>query len=165
MNLSETKKAIFLTDIEPGLEPLLQQETKIPLENMLMIQSYGPVISHPYGDIMRSIIMTIYQENVEEIFVVGTEDRKNGSDTIKSLLESKEEPLKEQLKTVDYLFKHCMPEFYDDGLKAWLEESENRVESIQKSVDLIRQHPFVPSNVKVYGLMVNHKKEFSIVNQ
>ena len=42
---------------------------------MLTIHSYDSVIVHPYGDIMRSIIIAIYQENVKEIFVVGIEDK------------------------------------------------------------------------------------------
>ena len=43
---------------------------------MLTIHSYDSVIVHPYGDIMRSVIIGIYEENVEEIFVVGIEDKE-----------------------------------------------------------------------------------------
>lgn len=165
MYLNKNKKALFLTDIEPGLESFLQQETDIPLENMLIIQSYGPVISHPYGDIMRSIIFAIYQENVEEIFVVGTEDKRNVSNDIKSLLDSESKQMKDRLKTVDYLFQNCMPEFLDGSLNEWLEERENVAENVQKSIDIIRHHPLVPSYVKVYSLMVNsNKREFSTVD-
>ncbi|MEI4616241.1 carbonic anhydrase, partial [Bacillus cereus] len=67
---SKNKKVLLLTDIKHGIEPIIQQVTNIQQENMLTIHSYDSVIVHPYGDIMRSIIIAIYQENVEEIFVV-----------------------------------------------------------------------------------------------
>lgn len=158
MYLNKNKKVLFLTDIEHGNESFLQQETNIPLENMLIIQSYGTVISHPYGDIMRSIIIAIYKENVEEIYVVGTEEKGGFSNDIKDLLDSKGEPKKDKLQIVDYLFQNCMPEFVDYSLNEWLNEKENPVESVQKSADIIRHHPLVPSHVKVYGLMVNNHK-------
>nr|BAA33079.1 ybcF [Bacillus subtilis] [Bacillus subtilis subsp. subtilis str. 168] len=74
MNVNQIKKVLFLTDIENGLEPILQEATNTSAENMLTIPSYGASISHPYGEIMRSVIFAIYQEDVEEIFVVGTKD-------------------------------------------------------------------------------------------
>lgn len=56
MNVIQNKKVLFLTDIENGLEPILQEATNTSAENMLTIQSYGASISHPYGEIMRSEI-------------------------------------------------------------------------------------------------------------
>jgi carbonic anhydrase len=157
MDLDKNKKALFLIDIEPGLEPFLQQVTNIQLENMLTIQSYGPVISHPYGDVMRSIIIAVYQENVEEIYVVGTKDKGTVSVDIQSLLYSDSKEMKDKIQTLDYLFQNCMPEFSGGKVKEWLEGKKNITESIEKSVDTIRNHPLVPSHVKVRGLIVNNK--------
>ncbi|MCY8098311.1 carbonic anhydrase, partial [Bacillus atrophaeus] len=39
--MNVNKKVLFLTDIENGLEPILQEVTNTPAENMLTIQSYG----------------------------------------------------------------------------------------------------------------------------
>lgn len=154
MNLNKNKKALLLTDIESGLEPLLQQVTNIQPENMLTIQSYGTVISHPYGDIMRSVIIAIYQENVEEIFVVGTKDKKAATVHVQTQFES----MKNKIQTLDYLFQNCMPEFSGGTVDEWLNGNENIIDSIEKSVDVIRHHPLVPSYVKVCGLIVNNKE-------
>jgi carbonic anhydrase len=153
MNLDKNKKALFLTDIENGLEPILQEVTNIQPENMLTIQSYGTVISHPYGDIMRSVIIAIYQENVEEIFVVGTKDKRTATDNILTQLES----MKDKIQTLDYLFQNCMPEFSGGTVDEWLNEKENGSDNIEKSVNTIRHHPLVPSHVKVRSLIVNNK--------
>lgn len=163
MENKTNKTALFLTDIEPGLETFLNKETMIELENMLIIQSYGTVISNPYGDIMRSIIIAIYQENVQEIFVVGTEDEKGVPTDLKSLLETEDKQMKEKLKTLDYLFEQCMPEFRDGTLKEWIEVREATVaQRVQKSIEMLRQHPLVPSTVTVKGIIVNKKRELSI---
>ncbi len=67
--MQRIKKVLLLTDIEHGIEPIIQQVTNVQRENMLTIHSYDSVIVHPYGDIMRSIIIAIYEENVEEILL------------------------------------------------------------------------------------------------
>ncbi|WP_026582238.1 carbonic anhydrase [Bacillus sp. J33] len=154
------KKALFLTDIEDGLAPIIQEVTNIRSENMLTIKSYGTDISHPYGDIMRSVIIAIYQENVEEIFVIGTKGKRNSKVNVLTQLEA----MKDKIQTLDYLFQNSRPEFSGGTLDEWLNGKENGSGSIEKSVDIIRHHPLVPSYVKVRGLLVNNKDgKFSIV--
>lgn len=155
MTLDKKQKVLFLTDIENGLEPILQEVTNIQPENMLTIQSYGTVISHPYGDIMRSVITAIYQENVEEIFVVGTKDKGTAAVNIQTQLES----MKDKIETLEYLFQNCRPEFSGGSVNEWLNGKENGSDNIENSVNIIRHHPLVPSHVKVRGLMVNNKDE------
>lgn len=160
MNLNKHKKALFITDMESGFEPFLHQESTIHSENMLILQSFGPVISHPYGDLMRSIILAVYQEQIEEIFIVGTKDKRNVLDDIKGQLDSNSQQMKDTLKNVDYLFQNCAPEFFGGSVYEWLKGRENGVECVKKSVEIIRHHPLIPSYVKVHGFIVNHNREF-----
>ncbi len=151
MNGNQNKKVLFLTDIENGLEPILQEVTNTSAESMLTIQSYGASISHPYGEIMRSVIFAIYQEDVEEIFVVGTKDKKTSTGHRLTQLEA----MKDKIQTLDYLFQNCKPEFLGGTVDEWLHE--NSSDTIEKSVDIIRHHPLVPSYVKVRGLIINQE--------
>ncbi|MDM5300277.1 carbonic anhydrase [Bacillus subtilis] len=151
--MNVNKKVLFLTDIENGLEPILQEVTNTPAENMLTIQSYGAAISHPYGEIMRSVIIAIYQEDVEEVFVVGTKDNRTSTGHVRTQLET----MKDKIQTLDYLFQNCKPEFFGGTVDEWLDGNENSSGCIEKSVEIIRQHPLVPSYVKVKGLIVNPK--------
>ncbi|GAB6548605.1 carbonic anhydrase [Bacillus mobilis] len=155
---SKNKKVLLLTDIEHGIEPIIQQETNIQQENMLTIHSYDSVIVHPYGDIMRSIIIAIYEENVEEIFVVGIEDK--ATDVVN--LQIQRDSIKNN-REIDYLFKNCMPEFSSGSLNAWLSGQENVGENIEKSIDMIRNHPLVPSDIKVHGFMIDRTGEKEMV--
>ncbi|HDR4590218.1 TPA: carbonic anhydrase [Bacillus cereus] len=151
---AKKKKVLLLTDMEHGIEPIIQQVTNIQRENMLTIHSCDSVIVHPFGDIMRSIIIAIYQENVEEIFVVGIEDKK--TDVVN--LQIQRDSIKNN-REIDYLFKNCMPEFSSGSLNAWLSGQENVSENIEKSIDMIRHHPLVPSNIKVHGFMIDRTGE------
>lgn len=153
MNVDKNQKVLFLIDMDNGLESILQEVTNIQPENMLTIQCYGPVISNPYGDIMRSVIIAIYQENVEEIFVVGTHDKGTSSLNILTQLDS----MKDKIQTLDYLFKNNRPEFSGDTVNEWLNGKENDYDNIEKCVNIIHHHPLMPSHVKVRGLIVNTK--------
>jgi carbonic anhydrase len=160
MNLDKNQKVLFLTDIENGLESILQEMTNIRAENMLTIQSYDSVISHPYGDIMRSVIIAIYQENVKEIFVVGTKDKRAATVNVLTQLDS----IKDKIQTLDYLFQNCIPEFSGGTVDGWLNGKEIGSDNIVKSVDSIRHHPLVPAHVKVRGLILNNNDgKFSIL--
>ncbi|MGF9876962.1 carbonic anhydrase [Bacillus albus] len=155
---SKNKKVLVLTDIEHGIEPIIQQVTNIQQESILTIHSYDSVIVHPYGDIMRSIIIAIYEENVEEVFVVGREDK--ATDVVN--LQIQRDFIKNS-RELDYLFKNCMPEFSSGSLNAWLSGQENVSENIEKSIDMIRHHPLVPSNVKVHGFRIDRTGEKEMV--
>jgi len=151
VNLEQAQKALFLTDIECDWHSLLQEITNILPENMLTIQCYGPVISNPYGDIMRSIIIAIYQEKVEEIYVVGTKNSEALSANVLIELDS----MKEKIRTLDYLFQHSRPEFLRGTVHEWL--NENSHDRIEKCVNIIYHHPLVPQNVKVRGLIIDRE--------
>ncbi|PEK27605.1 carbonic anhydrase [Bacillus wiedmannii] len=155
---SKNKKVLLLTDIEHGIEPIIQQVTNIQQENMLTIHSYDSVIVHPYGDIMRSVIIAIYQENVEEIFVVGIEDKE--TDVVN--LQIQRDSIKNN-REIEYLFKNCMPEFSSGSFNAWLSGQENVSENIEKSIDMICHHPLIPSDIKVHGFMIDRTGEKEMV--
>lgn len=153
MSLNKNKKALFLTNVENGLEPILEKETNIQQENMMIIQSYGAHIAHPYGDIMRSIIIAIYLEGIEEIYVVESENKRDSTINILTQLDK----MKGKIQTLNYLFRYSKPEFPGGTVEEWLNGKENDKDKSEKSVDVIRRHPLVPSYVKVQGLAVNNK--------
>ncbi|WP_026679397.1 hypothetical protein [Fictibacillus gelatini] len=161
MKLDKNKKVLFLIGMNQNLEQRLQQATNFDPNNVLILSSYGPEISHPYSDVMRDIIIAVYQEKVEEIFVVGTtenvEDRVDKQKLLNKIYDS--ERVKENIQTIESLFQNYMPEFPNGSVNDWLAGSETVAEGIQKSVNIIRQHPLIPSHVKVHGLFMNSEKE------
>jgi carbonic anhydrase len=107
---------------------------------------------------MRDIIVAVYQENVEEIFVVATKDeQKNTRDILNKIYENKE--LRKKIQTLDYLFKSGMPEFPEGNIREWLEGSKTLTNDGLNSVNVIRHHPLMPSDVKVKELFFDKENE------
>jgi len=157
MTSVENKKVLFVIGMEHDLEHLLQQVINIHPDNMLILQIDGPVISQHFSDVMRDIIIAVYEENVKEIFVVGKKDDSVNKVERQELLKKmyKNEELIEKLRTIDYLFENCMPEFPGITFSEWLSDGKTSTEDIQKSIEMIRQHPLMPSDVSVHGLFID----------
>ncbi|EKS8379546.1 carbonic anhydrase, partial [Bacillus cereus] len=92
--------------------------------------------------------------NVKEIFVVGIEDKKTSSVN----LQTQRDFIKDNIE-LDYLFKNCMPEFSSGSLNQWLSGQKNVSENIEKSIDMIRHHPLVPSDIEVHGFIIDRTGE------
>lgn len=151
------KKVLFIIGMEDPLEQWLYSALPVPPEQMMVLKSYGPVISEPYDSLMRSVIIAVYQENVEEIFVIGSavrdESISNQNDFISKMKQKGVTAVK--IQTVEYLFKHCFPGFTGNDIGEWMERSKTVTYDIKQSVDLIRRHPLIPSGIRVYGLLMD----------
>ncbi|WP_091661781.1 carbonic anhydrase [Alteribacillus iranensis] len=144
--------------MEHDMESIIHQKTGIPPHYMHTIQSYGTIISHPFGDIMRSVIIAIYQESIEDICVVGVEDNHT-LDNVPDDITFREG----EIQTLNYLFEHCKPELIDSTFEEWLKGKEKVSKNVERSIDMIRRHPLVPSYVNVRGLLINKGEEHKVV--
>ncbi|MCQ6279405.1 carbonic anhydrase [Bacillus sp. EB600] len=157
MDLDEKKKVLFVVGMEHKMENLIKQKTNIKPESILILQSYEPVIS-PFGDLMRDIIYVVFEEKVEEIIVVATKyEQKYPLNILNKICENKE--LQEKVQTLDYLFKHSMPEFPKGNISVWLESNKTWSDHVQNNVNVIRNHPLMPSDVKVMELFIEIENE------
>ncbi|MES9735366.1 carbonic anhydrase, partial [Bacillus sp. AP50] len=57
----------------------------------------------------------------------------------------------------------CMPEFSSGSLNQWLSGQKNVSENIEKSIDMIRHHPLVPSDIEVHGFRIDRTGEKEMV--
>ncbi|MBU8919030.1 carbonic anhydrase [Neobacillus sp. 114] len=155
MKINDNKKVLFVIGMEQSPESIIEKMSGLHPDNILVLQSYGPAIA-PFSDLMRDIIIAVYRENVEEICVaVPTANRKNARETLKKIYNNKE--LQEKIQTLDYLFKNSMPEHPKGGIREWLEGNEASANNKQNSADVIRNHPLMPSNVKVTELTIENE--------
>ncbi|WP_066074582.1 hypothetical protein [Neobacillus soli] len=158
MSRDEKKKVLFVIGMEQRLERFIKEETNVKPENMIILQTYQPVVSHPYDDLMRDIIIAVYQDNVEEIVVVSTNDyQKNTGNILNKIYKNQE--LQDKIQTLDYLFKNCMPEFPEGTVSVWLQGGKTLTDSVQKTVNIIRNHPLLPSHIKVKELYIDQGNE------
>lgn len=156
MFIDGNKKVLFVTGMDPELELILNQLKSNYRDNIIILQSYRQLILQPFDDFMRDIILTIYNENIDQIFLIDSKkDPKNSGELMNKIYENKE--LLSKMQTVDYLFKNCIPEFSDGSVREWLEGSNTLSNSLQKNINIIRNHPLIPSDVKVTELFIDHE--------
>lgn len=157
MKTDEKKKVLFVMGMEQNPEKMMKQITSYTRENILVMQSYGSKIE-PFGDLMRDIILAVYREKVKEIFVaVPKVNKKNAKETLKKIDDNRE--LQTKIKTLDYLFKNCKPEYFNGSIREWLGSGETSANSTQTNADVIRNHPLLPSNIKVTEVMMESENQ------
>ena len=158
MYIDEKKKVLFVIGMESELDSFIKKKVNINPENILILQSYGPVISQPFGDLMRDIIISVYQENVDEIVVVASkEDQKNAGDILNKIVEKK--GLQENIQMINYLLKNGQSPYPEGTISEWIEGGKTVTEDVQNSVNVIRNHPLMPPQVKVRGIFIEKEND------
>jgi carbonic anhydrase len=130
-----------LTELLPKAMNLRNGDAKI-------IKDAGALVSHPFGSIMRSILVAIYQLNAEEVYVVGHHDcGMTGLNPEEVLQKAAERGVPDA--TLNTLSHSGI------DLNRFLTGFGNVRESVTGSVKVIRNHPLLPKDIKVFGLVID----------
>lgn len=150
-------KHLFIIGMEEELERCLFAQSSVSREQIIVLHCFGPLICEPYDSLLRSVIMTVYQENVKEITIVGAAGGKPsalpGEDVIG--LMKRRGVSEKKIHAVDYLFNYCKPGLQANNLVEWLQGSETVAQGITKTVELIRLHPLLPQGITVNGVLMD----------
>src|SRR3978361_2355139 len=65
------KRLVVITCMDTRLVELLPKAMGLRNGDAMLIKTAGAVISHPFGSVMRSVLVAVYQLGAEEIAVVG----------------------------------------------------------------------------------------------
>ncbi|WP_067624021.1 beta-class carbonic anhydrase [Alicyclobacillus acidiphilus] len=142
------KKLVVLSCMDTRLSDLLPRAMNLRNGDAKMIKNAGAVVSHPFGSIMRSILVAVYDLGAEEICVIGHHGCGMGSlDPVASIQKMKERGVSQEV--LDTLA------FSGIDLNQWLKRIESIPESVRQSVNMIKQHPLVPKSIYVHGLIID----------
>jgi carbonic anhydrase len=142
------KKIAIISCMDTRLTELLPAALGIKNGDAKIIMNAGGVISHPFGSVMRSLLIGIYDLNIQEILVIGHSDCGAASTDSQKMIEK----MKARGITQDNI---KMIEYFGVDFDAWLAGFKDLDVSVKKSVDLIRNHPLVPDGIEVYGLVID----------
>jgi carbonic anhydrase len=97
---------------------------------------------------MRSILISIYELGVEEVMIIGhTGCGVQGMNAKEMLHLMKERGISDDHVS---LMRHC-----GIDLDSWLHGFDNVEESVCETVDLVKNHPLMPSDVVVKGYVMD----------
>lgn len=142
------KRMVVLTCMESRLVELLPKALNIQNGDVKMLKNAGAIIRKPFDSIMKSILIAVYELKAEEIVVIGHYDCGMSKTSTDQLLEKmKHRGVSENtLKAIERSGVDLHEEF--NGF--------NTVEqSIHQSVEIIRNHPLLPTSIPVHGLVID----------
>lgn len=142
------KKIAILSCMDTRLTELLPAALGIKNGDAKIIKNAGGSIAHPFGSVVRSLLIGIYELGVEEIMVIGHSDC--GAQTVNSdkmINEMIERGVSQ--KVID-MISYCGVDF-----KSWLCGFSCVEDSVHETVEILKKHPLIPKDVKVYGFKID----------
>ncbi|MFC0562045.1 beta-class carbonic anhydrase [Halalkalibacter alkalisediminis] len=142
------KKVVIFTCMDTRLSQLLRSAMDINHGDAKFIKNAGAVISHPFGSVMRSILLAVYELKAEEVMVVGHHNCGMAGLEPGGIVEKAKERGVSS-KTIETL------EFSGIDVKSFLTGFNNVEESVRNSVKMIKNHPLLPETIPVHGLVIS----------
>lgn len=142
------KKLVILSCMDTRLVELLPQAMNIKNGDVKIVKSAGAIVAHPFGSIMRSILVAVMELGADEVCVVGHYDCGMSSLNPDSFLDKAKQRgiSQDKIDTLNYSGIH---------LEEWLKGFDNVEDSVKHSVSVIRNHPLLPNDVPVHGLIID----------
>lgn len=142
------KKMVVLCCMDTRLIDLLPRAMNLKNGDAKIIRNAGAIVTQPFGNIMRSIIVAIYELGADEVFVVGHHEcgmtGLNSEHVIDKMIGR---GIDEEVITT---LKHSGIQ-----LSRWLTGFDNVREGVENSVSIIQNHPLLPKDVPVHGLIID----------
>lgn len=142
------KRMVILTCMDTRLVELLPRAMNMRNGDAKIIKNAGAIVSHPFGSVMRSILVAVYELNALEIAVVGHHDCGMTGLSCDRLLE------KMQNRGVPPGVLEMLQNSGID-MKRWLAGFSHPEEGVRQSVRTIRNHPLLPRDIPVHGLLMD----------
>jgi len=142
------KRLVVLSCMDTRLVELLPRAMNLRNGDFKHVKSAGAVVSHPFGSIMRSILVAIYELNASEVIVIGHYDCGMSTINAERVLEkavSRGVPR----ETISILSNAGV------DLAKWLHGFDDVQQSVRSSVELIKNHPLLPAEIPVHGLIID----------
>ena len=142
------KKLAILTCMDTRLTALLPAALGIKNGDAKIIKNAGGVTTHPYGSVVRSLLVAILELGVEEIMVIGHTDCGVQGMDAEEMLEK--------------LTSRGIPKEHIDivrrsgiDLNKWLGGFSSSEESVRETVTTLKEHPLMPKDVTIQGFVMD----------
>ncbi|MDO4878028.1 MAG: carbonic anhydrase [Neisseria sp.] len=113
-----------------------------------LIKNAGALVTHPWGSVMRSLLVAVFELKVTEIMVIAHYDcgmRGLQPDEFLSHADDLGIPA-DRITTLRNA---------GIDLNGWLTGFDDVADSVRHSVSLVRRHPLMPETIAVHGLVIH----------
>lgn len=142
------KRIAIVTCMDTRLVELLPAALGIKNGDVKMIKNAGGTITNPFDSTVRSLLVAVYELGVNEIMIIGhTGCGVQGMDANEMLDIMRKRGISEEHIN---LMRHC-----GINLNEWLHGFEDTEQAVSETVDLIKNHPLMASDVTVRGYIMD----------
>ena len=142
------KKIAILSCMDTRLTELLPAALGIKNGDVKIIKNAGGVVTHPFGSVVRSLLVAIFELGVNEIMVIGHTDcgvqHINSEMMIEHMLNRGVSP-----ESIE-IMKYCGIDF-----EKWLSGFDNVETSVYETVRFLKEHPLIPKDVGIAGYVMD----------
>lgn len=142
------KKTAILSCMDTRLTHLLPAALGLENGDVKVIKNAGAQVSSNYGSVIKSLVIAIFELGVQEIIVIGHDDcgvqRLEGRKIIEKMIERGIE--EKEIKRIQK--SEC-------DLEKWLSGFGDIDYAVAATVMQIKQHPLIPEDIPVVGLIMD----------
>src|SRR5438445_628208 len=137
------KRLVVLTCMDTRLVELLPRAMNLRNGDAKVIKNAGAIVSHPFGSVMRSVLVAVYELLAAEVAVVGHYGCGMTGLSCARVLEKAvaRGVTRETLENLEHA---------GIDLEKWLTGFNSPEEGVRQSVAVIRKHPLLPKDVPVH---------------
>jgi carbonic anhydrase len=141
-------KLVVVTCMDTRLTELLPRAMGVRNGDIKLVKMAGAVISHPFGGAMRSVLVAVYELGASEVAVIGHLDcGMTGLSAERELAKTRDRGVSNQV--IQMLTSAGV------DLNRFLTGFESPKAGVLGTVELIRNHPLMPADVPVHGLLID----------
>lgn len=142
------KKIAIITCMDTRLIGLLPAAIGIQNGDIKIIKNAGGIISHPYGSVIRSLIIAIYELQVDTVWVIGHTDCGMENLDVGLLIETMK---------ANGITSETIERVAASGVdfEKWLGGFESAESAVLETVEQIRHHPLIPKHITVESLLID----------
>jgi carbonic anhydrase len=144
------KRLVIVSCMDTRLVELLPKAMDFGNGDVKIVKTAGAIVSHPFGSIMRSILVAVYELGADEVCIVGHYDCGMASLKAENTIQKmKERGVSEE--NLDLLH------YSGVDFEKFLHGFDCVEDSVKHSVSMVHNHPLMPKDVQVHGLVIDPK--------
>jgi carbonic anhydrase len=142
------RKMVVVTCMDTRLTELLPKAMNLRNGDVKIIKNAGAIVTQPFGNIMRSILVALYELNAKEVLIIGHHECGMTALNPKMVLAH----MKENGVTDETIETLTNAGF---NLDRWLTGFDSVRESVENSCSIVSKQPLLPAGTPVHGMLIH----------
>lgn len=142
------REIAILSCMDARIMELLPKAMGLKNGDAKLIKNAGALVTHPWGSVMRSLLVAVHELKAKEILIIAHMDCGMRGLHANSFLEKVVASgiPEDRIETL----RHA-----GINLDSWLTGFDNVEDSVRHSVSMVRNHPLMPEHIAIHGLVIH----------